>query len=183
MSETWKSVRGYGDGVAECYEVSDLGRVRRSMSAPERRNAYRGRVLKLAPNNAGYLVVGLCDGSGNTQVRYVHRVVMKAFDGGATVVRCEVNHLSGEKSDNRLVNLEWCSSSENAQHKVDTGLVEILRGEEIGNSKLDDGTVMAIRSLSKSGLTQQVIADRYGISQSSVSRVANGSGWAHVGWA
>lgn len=60
---------------------------------------------------------------------YVHRLVAIAFIPNPKGKR-EVNHINGIKADNRLENLEWCTSLENLQHAFVNGLRVMPRGNE-----------------------------------------------------
>lgn len=122
--EIWTSVPGY-EGF---YEVSSMGRVR-SVSRwvpcvrnPEKKQFYHGRVLKpgVNMNPYGYLQVNLSK-RGKTKPGLVHRLVAMAFIPNPDSLR-EVNHINGDKHDNRVVNLEWCSSKENKKHAHALGL-------------------------------------------------------------
>lgn len=109
--EIWKDVNGY-EGV---YQISNLGNIK---SLP-RKNA-KGKILNPSTNNRGYLRVGLCF---KEKVRYesIHRLVAEAFIPNRKNLP-EVNHINGNKLDNRVENLEWVTKGQNQIHAYKTGL-------------------------------------------------------------
>lgn len=119
--EHWKPIKNY----ESLYEVSDLGRVRRVsgyINSGIRFNDkiwHDGRVLKQNPKRNGYLTVDLSKGN-TVKTISVHRLVAEAFlekiDGKEFV-----NHKNCNKHDNRVENLEWCTSRENADHAKANG--------------------------------------------------------------
>lgn len=100
--EIWKSVVGFPN-----YEVSDRGRVRNKATKHIRSFSY----------NHGYPQVDLYPGQ---KTRTIHRLVADAFLGEHPGM--QVNHIDGNKKNNCLSNLEWCTSSENNQHAYDANL-------------------------------------------------------------
>lgn len=92
--ETWKPIPAY-----DRYEISDLGRLR---------HAKHKRILKSDFNN-GYEVIRLSSYGGTKKV---HRLVALAFLPNPNNLP-DVDHLNGNKRDNRLCNLEWKSKSDN----------------------------------------------------------------------
>lgn len=72
--------------------------------------------LKVSYSNSGYQRVS--DGRGS---EYVHRMVAETWIDNPNNYR-EVNHINGDKSDNRVENLEWTTRSENICHAYRTGL-------------------------------------------------------------
>lgn len=54
------------------------------------------------------------------------------------------------------------------------------RGEQLGQSKLTNNKVVEIRALIRDGFSQRAIASKYGVTQSSISRVMRGVCWSHV---
>ena len=118
--EIWKDIVGFNG-----YEVSNLGRVRSFHKG--------GRIL--SPGLvSGYLQVNLYCGGKRNQM-YVHRLVAETFIPNPES-KSEVNHIDGNKSNNRVENLEWATPSENAQHAHDTGLLTFSQGEDHHNAKL-----------------------------------------------
>lgn len=88
-----------------------------------------GTVISLATNlpltpvkqNNGYVHVTLHDQSGRNKQVGIHTLVAEHFIPNP-YHRNIVNHINGNKQDNRVENLEWCTSSENSQHALKTGL-------------------------------------------------------------
>lgn len=118
--EIWKEITNY-EGT---YEVSNYGSVK---SLSRKVGHFSGilRVLKeklLKPDvdKAGYLLIGLR--KDNIQKKFLnHRLVAAAFIPNPSN-KLEVNHINGIKSDNRVENLEWVTSSENKIHAFKEGL-------------------------------------------------------------
>ena len=100
IKEIWKPVPGY-EGL---YWVSDLGRVKSLKHGKE-------RILRPAKNSRGYLQVVLCK-DGKVKRLYVHRLVWIAFNGPIPE-GYEVNHISEDKTDCRLANLNLMTHKEN----------------------------------------------------------------------
>lgn len=88
------------------YEVSDTGLVRSSAQGP-------ARLLKPNTSNSGYAQVRLPVAVGKFKWFAVHRLALQAFTG---VVGEQCNHKNGNRLDNTIANLEWCTMSENMRH-------------------------------------------------------------------
>lgn len=124
MEEIWKDVVGY----EAQYMVSSTGRVKskpRTLRFVSKRGneAWRTTSEKtLALNTArhGYVLAHLQVGHVR-KAHTVHALVMSAFVGPRPE-GMEINHINGDKSDNRVLNLEYVTRSENKKHAVRIGL-------------------------------------------------------------
>lgn len=142
MDEIWKDVVGY-EGL---YKVSNMGRVKRlgkviNRIAKDKREGKRSqgsyeqviilkdKILKPQMKEKGYLVVGLVK-DGKQKRIFIHRLVAIAFIPNPNN-KPEVNHLNGNKGDNRVDNLEWVTSEENNKHAIKTGLNKGFTGSKI----------------------------------------------------
>lgn len=174
MTERWKDIAGYED----VYQASSLGRMKR-MSG--RTNTYRGRILKPTEDARGYLHVTLWKDGVNRNA-WVHRLVAESFLPRSPG-KNEVNHKNGNKSDNRVENLEWCTRSENNRHAFSVlGRSGIsLRGEANGRSILTDRKVVEIRRLYDTGEhTQRELGEMFGVSNQAISAIIRRETWQHV---
>jgi hypothetical protein len=119
--EIWAPIAGYED----LYEVSNMGRFR---SLPRIRRAKCGKTAFnkgkiLAPQRSvagGYLRVALSK-DGKVKDEFAHRIVAKAFLQNPEG-KPAVNHDDGDKTNNKVSNLEWSTHKENMDHAVETGL-------------------------------------------------------------
>lgn len=110
--EIWVDIKGY-EGL---YQVSNLGRVK---SLNYRRTG-KEKILKPIKMKRQYIKVQLCKNRKPKQYM-IHRLVAQAFIPNPDNKE-QVNHINGNKADNRVENLEWCTNSENTQHAFENGL-------------------------------------------------------------
>lgn len=105
------------------YEVSSEGRIR---------NSKTGRIMKTPVNSKGYKVIALRNNSmrNHYSQKSVHRLVADNFyDGDHTDL--DVNHIDGNKLNNHISNLEFCTRSENVSHAFRLGLKQPSRQKKV----------------------------------------------------
>lgn len=112
----------YLDSLSECewkahpYEqdivVSTNGRILSYKSG-------RQHELKPSDNGRGYLTVSV----GDRNPRYVHDLVAETFIPNPNNYS-EINHKDGNKKNNCVSNLEWCTRHDNLMHACTMGLNE-----------------------------------------------------------
>jgi hypothetical protein len=110
--EIWKDIKGY-EGL---YQVSNRGRVRRIFFINNVTEKEKIKVLTPLKHNHGYLSVSLCK-NGKQKMRLIHRLVAQAFIENKFNKK-EINHINGNKKDNRVENLEWVTRKENMEHVI-----------------------------------------------------------------
>lgn len=141
----WKSVKGY-EGI---YEISDTGLVR-NLRKDSKNRTYHGKILIPGLTGSGYPFV-LLSVNGVTKNKMIHRLVADAFISNPDKLR-EVNHKDGNKTNNRVTNLEWCTRAENLKHAVNTGLrysqCNIIRGVKMTTP---DGQTLRFKSMKECG--------------------------------
>lgn len=183
MNEEWRPCPIF----PECYEVSNLGNVRRTL---KRRRYPAYGLLVQVPNHKGYPQVLLSHAPDRPKTRMVHRLVAIAFLGyGPEGSEC--NHKDGVKTNNRVENLEWVTPKENSQHAVRLGLMPGLLGDRNGarknpksrlpgahvSAKLNWPAVDRIRALVAQGIGQRQMSREYGVDIHTIGRVIRHETW------
>lgn len=176
--ENWKPVVGFED----CYSVSDLGRVART-SLTRKRTKPIWRLLAKRPNKFGYIKYHLC----KDDIRYdktAHILVWTAFKGQIQE-GAQINHINGNKADNRLSNLEVCTRSQNMIHAYRVLKIPAPNnpsfGSKNGSAKLSESQVAEILSLYASGkYRQKDLGKKFGVSQRMISLITRREKWQHV---
>ena len=110
--EQWKPIQEFNGE----YEVSNLGRVR----SMKRYYGVVGRIMPQTIQRTGYYAVTF-HMNNKAYCRKVHRLVIEAFTPNPDNLPC-INHIDGNKLNNHVSNLEWCTYQANMQHAVRTGL-------------------------------------------------------------
>lgn len=167
MKENWLPVPGY-EGL---YSVSDLGNVMSMNYA----NTGMLKILQPSKNSYGYFQIWMSKDRKQKSFS-VHSLVSAAFLGPRPK-GLEVNHKNGVKSDNRLANLEYVTSSENRLHALRIGIQIPAHGEKHCRAKLSLSDVIEIKKKVQEGWTQTELAALYKVNQSAISRVASGKRW------
>lgn len=148
LQEIWRSVKGY----ESLYRISNLGRVK---SLPRLKISGAAGVIKtkekmLTPciNSAGYYLVVLCNHETKKKTScFIHRLIMDAFVENPKNYPC-INHIDGNKQNNDLNNLEWCSFAHNNKHAYFSGL-SIGRAKMVRQICKHSGKVLAVYDSAK----------------------------------
>ena len=137
-----------------------------------------GKYLTPSLTKKGYLRIVLQTSEGKKTFQ-VHRLVLETFSPIDNCDKFEVNHIDGNKSNNCLDNLEWCSGSFNIRHSLDTGLKTPAKGTQIASHKLTEQEVLEIcELLINSDLSLAQIGERYNVSKHCVFDIKRKKSWA-----
>ena len=125
MKEIWKSVKDF-EGL---YEISNLGNVK-ALKRTWRVWNYQGKkyqemgnkekILSSSLSKCNYRQVVLSK-EGKKYLKTIHRLIAEAFIPNLDNKPC-VNHIDGNKLNNCVENLEWCTYSENSIHSWNNNL-------------------------------------------------------------
>lgn len=170
MKEIWKPIKGFED----IYSVSNLGKIRRDGIA---RGSKVGRILSLCVGSNGYYAISLHN-KKNIKYTIPSNLVAQAFLGKRPKGYV-INHMDGNKLNNRVDNLEYTTYSRNIIHALDLGLRN-GRGENHYMTKLTNKDVINIRNIYASGKIRQFeIANKYSISSSLLNNILKRKSWTH----
>lgn len=177
QNETWKEIEN-----SDYYAISDKGRIKRLEHSvwSSWNNSYSTFKEKLlTPNNnntKGYYRQAVKYIDGTIVIESIHRLVARMFiENDNPMVKNQINHIDGNKSNNCVENLEWCSQSENMRHRIDTLDSKNWRqGETSPLSKLNDKKVIEIVELLNKGVKRSIITKQYNIAKSTISEIVAG---------
>ena len=140
----------------------------------------RGRPIGTKNGTTGYNQVTI-HYKGTVKTVRKHRFIYECFVGKPLPVDKVVNHINGVKTDNRLINLELISYSENTLHAINLGLMHPKRGELNGNCEITKETARSIlREIIHTLKGNKEIATKYGISSKHVSSIRHKRRWAEL---
>lgn len=135
------------------------------------------RKLKPIRMNTGYLAVCLSKNK-KAHMKSIHRLILEAFVGPCPA-RMETRHKDGDRQNNTLSNLKWGTSKDNKQDMIEHNTSN--RGEGHPKAKLNNWKVRVIRQLlKKKHLTQEQIAEIFGITQENISMIKTGKRWSYI---
>ena len=129
---------------------------------------------KIGDNGAGYKLAPITVvGEKRQKMYYIHRLVAQHFLPNPETHKTQVNHVDGDKSNNRVNNLEWVCPKENIQHMHKEGLNKnrISHGTTV---TLPDSTVANAYLSVKIGMYGvREAADKYGMPRTTLSSIMN----------
>lgn len=138
------------------------------------------RIMKCGPQCHGYVRVTIRNKRiGFKKCMVVHRLVAMTFIPNPDRLP-EVNHINGDKTDNRVENLEWCTAKENILHAFHTGLHKISYGESNPLAKYTECQIRKACEMIESNLSSKKISDEVGIPRKLVNSIVAGSTWTAI---
>lgn len=169
--EIWKDIEGF-EGM---YQISNHGRVKsleRFVYCKSKTNPNRIKecIRKTGSDKDGYHIVSLKK-SQKTYIRKIHRLVATAFIPNPDHKE-EVNHINGDKQDNRIDNLEWATTKENSRHRTRTRLTQPILTDEQMMDIRENAIIANTGKPHKNSLSY--FARKYGVCRSTVSDVYYG---------
>ncbi len=148
------------------YSINSQGQVR---------NDTNNVILKTWKDNKGYEVIRL--GKEKGSYFKIHRLVASSFIPNPNNLP-QVNHKDGNKMNNSINNLEWCTQSYNIRHADAIGLRQMPKGEAASNAKLTNSQVKWIREHyiardKKYGAVP--LAQQFGVCRSTITHIMSGT--------
>lgn len=163
------------------YSVTEDGRVistGRTAGRSGKGYSTKEKELVIMHNLSGYCMVNLTE-NRKAKTRYVHRLVAQEFLANPDKLP-QVNHIDGNKDNNHVSNLEWCTALHNNVHAIENGLREGQKGEANPKAKITEDDGKAIIRLILEGLSNIEIADKFNLHDRYISLIRGKKRWKHL---
>lgn len=155
----WHRAFYNGEDIGDIIEIHDDGRIR---------SVYDGN-KRYIENKKGYENIRICINGKDFQLA-VHRLMASTFIPNPENKK-QVNHIDGDKLNNRLDNLEWCTDKENVDHIYKNGLRKL---------RFTEDNIRDIKRKYKNGDTMDVLSKEYGCSLSMIGKIIRGELYSRV---
>lgn len=109
----------------------------------------------------------------------VHRFVAQAFIPNPENKPC-VNHIDGDKANNKVENLEWVTYSENTIHAFETGLKIPEQGEDVHNASITNEQAHEVCRLLAEGRGPKEVSGITGIALHTVESISCRKTWKSI---
>lgn len=163
MEETWKGVIYQGIDYSNRIEVSNNGKLRNSITKYE-------YTLRIGKTGYYYVIVSL-GSRKNRKAFKIHKAVAETFIPNVNNYPC-INHKDGNKLNNRVDNLEWCTQKYNVLHAYRIGTHKAISGTNNKNAKLTLEDLKYIRENYKAGDKNfgcRALAKKFNIAHQTIS--------------
>lgn len=162
-----------------CYFASSLGRIKRGNNIIAWNNGHKicyknlyPKILRGTLTTDGYIRISI----SKRKTFFVHRLIAECFIGNSNL---EVNHKNGNKLDNRIDNLEFCTKLENIHHAIKMGLFDMRKinydrkkRSVITPKRFSKEDVLKIKHLYRiEKIKQKEIAKMYNVHKDTIGRV------------
>jgi len=176
MDEIWKDVPGY-EGK---YQVSNLGNIKSLAKSLKNGKTKEEKILSIKGTcGNGYYKITLSK-NGKLKTWLVHKLVAQSFLYKPDY-KVEINHKDGNKLNNKIDNLEYCTSSENKLHAFRTGLrvSPNVKGEKNPRCKMNETIVNNIRE-NKFNLTTKEFSILLNVTTQLIGKIKRNQLWRHI---
>ncbi len=119
------------------------------------------------------------NGKGKGRVLFEHRAMMLAFKFIENNQDFEIDHIDGDRANNKIENLRWCTREQNNQYTMDRGA--FLKGVNHNMAKLSESDVLSI-ILSHKNKEMSIVglSKKYSVTESHIQRIITGKSWKHL---
>lgn len=148
MEEIWKDIKDF-EGI---YQISNIGRIKRLSNYIVRNNgrkqSWKEKILNPTKDSGGYYTIRSCTKNnikeGKRITLRIHRLVAEAFICNPNGYNY-VNHIDGNKLNNNVENLEWCTNEYNIKQAWKDGLCDKMK-KKINQYDLDGNFIRSYES-------------------------------------
>lgn len=162
----FKKIEGHKD-----YGIDENGTVVSFKSSSD------GKIISQFLDKHGYLQVNLYKENHRKHL-LVSRLVALTYIPNPEA-KPQVNHKDGNKINNNISNLEWCTGSENVKHSFDTGLQKKKYGSESNNAKLNKFQVQRMRLIKEisPSITFRELGNLFSLTRVAASNIIRNKTW------
>ena len=174
--EIWKPLNYKGVNI-DRLEISSYGRIR---------NKKTQKILALTENHKGYLGLTTSIGSEHKKIYIrIHRAVAENFIDNPNNLPY-INHLDGNKHNNRVTNLEYCNNQSNSEHSIITGLYNPYNNPKVCKQIICIENKMIYNSVTEAAREYMIFAKSVEAARKNISRAlrdgtkAYGKSWKYI---